>query len=127
MKKGIFDGILLLTDFDGTIAERAVISDKNRLAVEYFISEGGLFSLATGRFPDVLGLEGFTVKPNTYCVMLNGALLWAPGAGVVDRRPLDTADAREFTEALLAECPERRLFGLHTEERYIPCHVGEEY
>ncbi len=50
MKK--FEGLLLCTDVDGTLADRsgkAVISRENIEAVNYFMEQGGLFTLATGR------------------------------------------------------------------------------
>ena len=49
---GIFDGILLCTDLDGTLlgSDRRV-SDENVRAIEYFKDEGGIFTFITGRMP----------------------------------------------------------------------------
>lgn len=47
---GRFDGILIVSDVDGTfIAKGRVIAERNIKAVRYFISEGGHFTFATGR------------------------------------------------------------------------------
>ena len=41
---GIFDGILILSDFDGTFAgEGGRIIDRNISAIEYFRANGGHF------------------------------------------------------------------------------------
>ena len=47
-----FDGILFCTDIDGTLTEyENKISKDNLDAIEYFIKNGGTFTLATGRTP----------------------------------------------------------------------------
>jgi Cof subfamily protein (haloacid dehalogenase superfamily) len=47
---GKFDGILIVSDVDGTfIARGGVIVDRNLEALKYFLSEGGNFTFATGR------------------------------------------------------------------------------
>ena len=50
MKK--FNGILMCTDLDGTLLRNdKTISRENKEAIEYFKSEGGLFTFITGRMP----------------------------------------------------------------------------
>lgn len=46
-----FEGILLCTDFDGTLCYEGV-SKKNRNAIDHFIDNGGMFTLVTGRGGD---------------------------------------------------------------------------
>lgn len=47
---GIFEGIVLVSDMDGTIINKdKKISDKDLEAIEYFKENGGLFTVATGR------------------------------------------------------------------------------
>ena len=48
---GKFDGFLILSDFDATFtsAKTGNIPRKNIDALKYFESEGGLFSICTGR------------------------------------------------------------------------------
>ena len=49
---GIFDGILICTDLDGTLlANDKSISDENLRAIEYFKENGGYFTFVTGRTP----------------------------------------------------------------------------
>ena len=49
---GKFDGILLVTDLDGTLlrADKSV-SRENKAAIEYFTESGGIFTFITGRCP----------------------------------------------------------------------------
>jgi Cof subfamily protein (haloacid dehalogenase superfamily) len=47
---GCFDGILLATDIDGTlVGAGGIIPNNNFDAIAYFVSNGGLFTVATGR------------------------------------------------------------------------------
>ena len=49
---GKFDGLLLLSDLDDTLLTTDKrVSEENARAIEYFKSEGGLFTFATGRVP----------------------------------------------------------------------------
>ena len=42
---GKFDGMLICTDLDGTLLEKnKSISEENHNAIEYFKSEGGIFT-----------------------------------------------------------------------------------
>lgn len=53
---GIFDGYLLVTDMDGTLLnDDRKISEENLEAIKYFISEGGKFTIATGRTVESAG------------------------------------------------------------------------
>lgn len=70
---GKFDGILLCTDLDDTLltSEKSV-SEKNKEAIEYFKSEGGLFTFVTGRVPFGARLILEYVMPNAPIVCFNG-------------------------------------------------------
>lgn len=47
---GIFEGVLLVSDFDGTLTDsKGQIPDLNIMAIKDFISEGGKFTISTGR------------------------------------------------------------------------------
>lgn len=71
---GKFDGILLCTDLDDTLLTTdKKISEDNKKAIEYFKSEGGLFSFATGRIPYGACLMLKHIEPNAPMVCFNGA------------------------------------------------------
>lgn len=72
---GKFDGILIASDWDGTIYVDGGVSEENKSAIEYFKSEGGLFTISSGRKPSFLSeMTGF-VRPNTYATCMNGCVI----------------------------------------------------
>ena len=72
MKK--FSGMLFCTDLDGTLfCNDKTVSKENLDAIEYFKSEGGLFTFVTGREPSTTGEIYSLVKPNAPFGCLNGA------------------------------------------------------
>lgn len=72
-----FKGYLICTDCDGTLTDgEGKLSKENEEAIKYFQSEGGLFTLATGRFPEHLKLFENQFKINAPIVSLNGTLLY---------------------------------------------------
>ena len=63
MKK--FEKMLFCTDLDGTLySDDKTVSKQNLEAIEYFKSEGGLFTFITGRVPQTTGEMCETIKPN---------------------------------------------------------------
>lgn len=71
-----FDGILLCSDFDGTLFCNDDISKENSKAIKYFQDNGGLFTIASGRFPDDFSKFYDRFIPNTYIIGLNGAVIF---------------------------------------------------
>lgn len=68
-----FDGILLCTDLDDTLlTDDKRVGEKNKRAIEYFQSEGGLFTFVTGRVPFGARLILEYVTPNAPVVCFNG-------------------------------------------------------
>ncbi len=75
MKK--FENILFCTDLDGTlIANRTSISKENLDAIDYFKSEGGLFTFITGRMADASRDVYETLDPNIPFGCINGGGLY---------------------------------------------------
>ena len=71
MKK--FDGLLFCSDLDGTLyTSQKTVSKENLDAIEYFKSEGGLFTFITGRVPQTFKDVYETIKPNAPIGCLNG-------------------------------------------------------
>ena len=74
---GKFDGILLLSDMDGTLLNSCrTVSPENLEAIRYFMAEGGRFSVATGRSKP--GMEYFLkdLPVNAPAVIYNGAVVY---------------------------------------------------
>jgi Cof subfamily protein (haloacid dehalogenase superfamily) len=73
---GKFDGILLASDFDGTLFCNQAVSRENADAIRYFQSEGGRFTLATGRDGAfVRSLEAY-FRVNAPVICINGSMLY---------------------------------------------------
>lgn len=95
---GKFNGILIATDLDGTLLRRdKSVSRENAEALDYFMSEGGLFTLITGRMPYALSGVLSQVKVNAPVGCGNGLCifdtqkkerLWKT---CVDKRALEVA------------------------------------
>jgi Cof subfamily protein (haloacid dehalogenase superfamily) len=77
MKK--FEGMLFCTDLDGTLlSSDKTISARNRQAIDYFKSEGGLFTFITGRVPKTSNKIYEMVNPNAPYGCINGGGIYDP-------------------------------------------------
>lgn len=103
---GKFDGILLLSDMDGTIARDGIISKENKEAVEYFKQNGGLFTYATGRMPKFIAKS--ELSANAPVIAINGTLIYDAATGETLKKftlPADTAEiAKKVTEYAHPSC-----------------------
>ena len=116
---GKFSGILLCTDLDDTLLTTDKrISDGNRRAIEYFQSEGGLFSFATGRVPIGASLMLEYIKPNAPMVCFNGGgiydftqkrLIWS---ALLDKEAINVLEfvEKRFPYAGIEVCTEDRIY-----------------
>lgn len=83
---GKFDGLLLVSDFDNTLVytEEALqkcvdmppVSPGNRAALEYFMANGGTFSVATGRAKPAFETVVEDIPMNGPTVLFNGAAIY---------------------------------------------------
>ena len=74
---GKFDGYLICTDCDGTLTDtNRKISEENAEAIRYFQENGGLFTVASGRYGNYIKEFSSVFIPNTYIVACNGAVLF---------------------------------------------------
>ena len=74
---GKFDGILIATDLDGTLlADDKSISPENKNAIEYFMSEGGYFTITTGRSRQGINFIIDQIMPNAPIVLFNGSAVY---------------------------------------------------
>lgn len=75
-----FTDIAIVTDIDGTFFDSSSKLVKRNLdAVEYFKENGGLFAVATGRVPEIMGFELEKIMPtlaNIPCICSNGAFAY---------------------------------------------------
>ena len=83
---GKFHGVLIASDYDNTIAftETALrsgqpapsVSRRNKEAIEYFMAEGGIFSVATGRALPSFDAVRHGVPMNGPTILFNGAAIY---------------------------------------------------
>ena len=106
---GIFDGILILSDFDGTFAgEGGRIVDRNITAIEYFKANGGHFSFSTGRLPSVMSkvFPDFRKLCNAPLIMCNGTLVYEPSEEKILRESwFDGVSGRKMADDVLTRFP----------------------
>ena len=83
---GKFTGLLLASDYDNTLTytEEALrlcrpmppVSKANQAAIRYFMAEGGIFSVATGRAKPAFEAVADGVPMNGPTVLFNGAAIY---------------------------------------------------
>lgn len=72
-----FSGYMLVSDMDATLlTNKHKISDKNREAVDYFTSQGGLFTVATGRMNKGVREYMDKLTINAPAILHNGAQIY---------------------------------------------------
>lgn len=73
-----FSGVLLASDYDDTLYDRS-ISQENRAAIRYFVEEGGLFTISTGR-----SYRNFAIQMEQEDLPVNAPVVLANGATIYD-------------------------------------------
>lgn len=135
---GKYDGYLLLSDFDGTLAHteyaitgenktaKKAISQENCEAIRYFQSEGGLFTLATGRLFSWVEQWTDFILPNTYIASLNGAYICdLSGKDLLFSQPMDP-DFVLQAERIRAACPDLEWVHFHSINKSLMVKKGEK-
>lgn len=107
-KQPDFTGILICTDFDGTLYDHG-IAPSNAPAINYFMEHGGLFSLSSGRDGRVLAGGNLPFTPNAPAACMNGAMIYDFGRGeILLKRPM-APDYYVLLDELTASMPLRRV------------------
>ncbi len=73
---GIFNGCLITCDVDDTLVSNGYINPKNIEKIEYFMNEGGMFSLATGRSANAIGTVTAALRRFSPSVVANGCMIY---------------------------------------------------
>ena len=98
---GKFDGILICSDWDGTLFTGECVPEDSVRAIKYFQDNGDRFTLCSGRPPfyikDMLG----SVHPNTYTLALNGTVICDMDTGEIVRESFIDEDAYRIADELL--------------------------
>jgi Cof subfamily protein (haloacid dehalogenase superfamily) len=83
---GKFDGILLCSDWDGTLCEGDVISKNNIEAIRYFQKNGGKFTLASGRYAGHFKRFENEISPNTDLICVGGSCIMSANGEILYER-----------------------------------------
>jgi Cof subfamily protein (haloacid dehalogenase superfamily) len=107
MSKKRFEGYLLVTDMDGTLLNSGKkISTDNVQAIERFVEQGGLFTLATGRITSSVQRFVGQLPINAPAILYNGAIIHDFAQGLdVWQRTLDRA-VRPVLNRVMDKFPE---------------------
>ncbi len=74
---GRFSNIMLVSDLDGTLLDKqSRVSPKNQAALEYFVENGGVFAIATGRNEHSAGQYRSVLPMNAPAILYNGAVIY---------------------------------------------------
>lgn len=73
---GIFDGCLLACDVDDTLVDSGYINPKNIEKINFFMNEGGKFSLSSGRAACAVSIVLKKLKKVSPSVTTNGAMIY---------------------------------------------------
>lgn len=139
-----FDGILFCSDLDDTLLTTGdkILTAENRKAIEYFISEGGCFTFATGRTPVGARSVLDIITLNVPMICFNGGtiydfnkdeILWGK---YLDRSALKVIEYVEenfpdigvevCTDNNLYFCKENRIAEMHRLHENLP-HTSLDY
>lgn len=104
---GIFDGLLLLSDMDGTLLTmEKELTEENARAAEYFIANGGKFSVATGRAKRAMEYFLPRLKINAPAVLFNGSIIYDfERDAATCQMPIEFEQANAFARDIMARFP----------------------
>ncbi len=118
---GRFDGVMILTDMDGTLLDsQSRLSPENRRAILRFIQQGGRFSVATGRVKRAMEYFLPELPLNAPAVLFNGSAVYDFQQGkTVWEKPLDHGPALIFAQDIMARFPWAGVEVFLAEDEYV--------
>ena len=117
---GKFDGLLLVSDFDDTLYDsRHQVPQRNQEAIRYFRSEGGKFTVATGRAYRTFAPYRHLVPLDGPVVLSNGSALYDFQADQVLEQTCLSATAPRDLEKLLEAFPSLAIEVYHQEDIFV--------
>lgn len=97
---GIFEGHLLASDIDGTLLDNGFLPQRNLDAINFFLKEGGAFSLSTGRTITAIGDVLKKLGDISPCIMANGSIIYDHTAHKVLHHETLSREDCEFAKKL---------------------------
>ena len=124
---GKFDGILICSDFDGTIYSENTVPADTKAALEYFMSEGGKFCICTGRGPEFLREKSEFIRGNTYSICYGGALICDIWTGETLLEGFVDSDAFDLLDEMLSSDAETVRINMMRPNGIIDRYTPEEF
>lgn len=124
---GIFDGCLLASDVDETLVSAGTIPQINIEKIEWFIKEGGIFALSSGRSKEaLLPILSYIDKSNIGpSAVLNGGLIYDFAKDEVIDESLLSENDKKLTKYVIDNMPDVSL-EVHTKDIcYVPVRTHE--
>lgn len=90
---------MLASDLDGTLLFKGKVSDENKEALKRFKTNGGIFSLSTGRAYNEIEtvIKDMDIRPD-YFILNNGALILDDKAEIIHKSDLDYKVTKEILD-----------------------------
>ncbi len=101
---GIFSGCLLASDIDGTLLISDYLPQRNIDAIEFFIKEGGCFSLATGRTAGAVSSVISRFKDLSPSIVANGSMIYDFKNDVALYEQFVPKEDRHIVKEVIAGC-----------------------
>ena len=125
---GIFDGVLLCSDIDGTLTDNGSIPERNATYLRYFMDNGGMFAVSTGRLPRYLKEMGFSVTPNVPIVCANGTAIYdLTTEAVLYEKKLSKDLVREIVNHVAVKQPGAKCFVYNLERILSIEEAGDDF
>lgn len=107
---GKFSHILFVSDFDRTLTNSVDrVVEENVKAIEYFISEGGKFTVCTGRSHHMFRSKAPLVPTNAPLIMTNGAVSYDYGTETALFVHPAPPSAKQAAADIMANFPDARV------------------
>lgn len=121
---GIFDGILICSDWDGTLHSTEGVSENNLSAIRYFQESGGLFTVCSGRPLPHLKELFVDLEPNTYTITLNGAVIADHKTDEIVYQGFLSRHAVYILKYILTKAPGIATVFIHYDENGTPKRIA---
>lgn len=125
----IFDGILLMSDVDGTLLSgTSQMSPFNVEKINYFVKNGGLFSLATGRCVDACRelLSDLGISLSAPAATVNGTVIY----DYETEKVVASTGIDDYTKNIIVELSkiDNPLLGIeiHSREKVIDARINHK-
>ena len=102
---GLFENCLLACDIDGTLLISDYLPPENVKAIEFFISEGGAFSLSTGRTVGAVSTVTSRIKNLSPSIVANGSMIYDFSKETALYEEFVPSEDRYIVKRVLEACP----------------------